>query len=133
MDTAEQYRINKLKSLKTGDTVYVIPKDTRNKPFTKEILSVGSKWLKLNHIHRSENKFDVTNDYRHTPDLGSSSYELHASEEDYKIFCDMCEEHIKLLKQIEILEINSGIDTLKKVIKRWNRLISKQNDRDDSL
>lgn len=84
-------------------------------------------------MHRSENKFDVTNNYNHTPDLGSSSYVLHASEEDYKIFCDICEEYYKLLQQIDILKNQSEIDTLKKLIKRWNRLISRQNDRDDSL
>lgn len=106
MNTAEQYRINKLKSLKTGDTVYVIPNDTRNKPDTKEILSVGNKWLKLNNMHRSENKFDVTDNYKHTPDLGSSRYVLHASEEDFIIFCDMREEYYKLLQQVDILKTN---------------------------
>lgn len=133
MNTAEEYRISKLKSLKTGDTVYVIPNDTRSKPFTTEILSVGNRWLKLNYMHRSENKFDVMNDYRHTPDIGSSSYDIHASEEDYKIYCDKCEEHIKLLQQVEILKVRSDIDILKKVIKRWDKLISRQHERDNSL
>lgn len=129
MNTAEQYRINKLKSLKTGDTVYLVPTNPNPyiRPCIRKIISLGNKWLKVDYLHRSENKFDVTDNYKHTPDLGSADYELHASEEDYKIFCDMCEEHFKLLQQIDILKINSNIDTLKKVVKKWNRLINKQS------
>lgn len=84
MDEANQYRINKLKSLKTGDTVYLVPTNDNNQPCTKKIISLGNKWLKVDFMHRSENKFDVMDDYRHTPDLGGKDYELHASEEDYK-------------------------------------------------
>lgn len=127
MNTAEQYRINKLKSLKAGDTVYLVPHDTRYQPCIREILSVGTKWLKLDLMHKSENRFDITNGYKHMPDLGSSSYIIHASEEDYKIFCNMREEHFKLLQEVDILKNKSDIDTLRKIIKRWNKLIIRQS------
>lgn len=126
MDTAEQYRINKLKSIKVGDTVYLVPYDSRTNPCTKKVISLGNKWLKVDYLHRSENKFDVMDNYRHTPDCGSENYELHASEEDYKRYQEINIEHNMLLNQIYSLQMKSNDETLKKIIKKWNRLISKQ-------
>lgn len=127
MNTANKYRINKLKSLKAGDTVYLVPYDNRNKPCTRKILSVGKKWLKVDLMHKSENKFDVMNDYIHTPDLGSSDYILHASCKDYHIYCDLNEEHSKLINQICLLQSESDIEVLRKIVKKWNRILNKHN------
>lgn len=127
MDEANQYRINKLKSLKTGDTVYLVPYDSRINPFSTRIISLGNKWMKLDYMHRSENKFDVMNNYRHTPDLGSASYELHASEEDYKEYLRINSAYGSLVNTIvNGLIKDSNIETLHKVIKRWHKLISRQ-------
>lgn len=125
MDTAEQYRINKLKSLKTGDTVYLVPNDTRYHSCTKTIISLGNKWLKVDLLHRSENKFDVTDNYKHTPDLGSASYKLHASEEDYKTYMYLSIEQDDLLRKIDLLKAKSDNEVLKKVIKKWNKILNK--------
>lgn len=128
MNTAEQYRINKLKSLKTGDTVYLVPTNYNNhNPCIRKIISLGNRWMKLDYMHRSENKFDVTNDYKHTPDLGSADWEIHASEEDYKKYREINIEHNLLSQQIYSLQMKSNNETLKKVVKKWNRLINKQS------
>lgn len=127
MDTANEYRINKLKSLKSGDTVYLVPYDNRNESCNRKILSVGKKWLKVDFLHRSENKFDVMDNYKHTPDLGSSSYVIHASCEDYHVYKNMIEEHSNLIKEIYLLQSKSDIEVLKKVIKKWNRILNKHN------
>lgn len=126
MDTADKYRLNKLKSLKVGDTVYLVPYDSRIEPCTKKIISLGNRWLKVDNMHRSENKFDVMDDYKHIPDLGSSDYMLHASEEDYKRYQELNIEQEELMKQIYSLRIKSDNEVLKKVIKKWNRILNKQ-------
>lgn len=133
MDTANEYRINKLKSLKAGDIVYLVPYDNRNKPCTRKILSVGKKWLRVDFMHRSENKFDVMDDYKHTPDLGSSDYILHASCEDYHVYRDMIEEHSNLIKQVYLLQSKSDMEVLRKVIKKWNRILNKTSLNKDDL
>lgn len=133
MDTADKYRLNKLKSLKVGDTVYLVPYDSRIKPCTKKIISLGNKWLKVDNMHRSENKFDVMDDYKHTPDLGSSGYILHASEEDCKRYHELNIEQEELMRQIYSLRIKSDNKVLKKVIKKWNRILNKTSLNKDNL
>lgn len=124
MDTADQYRLNKLKSLKVGDTVYLIPYDTKyRKPSNVKIISLGRKWMKLDLLHRSENKFDVMDDYKHTPELGSSDYFIHASEEDYKKYQELKTEYNQLLNQIHSLQMKSDNEVLKKIIKKWSKLV----------
>lgn len=125
MDTANQYRINKLKSLKVGDTVYLDPYNSNNKPCTKRIISLGNKWLKVDLMHKSENKFDVMDDYKHTPDLGSSDYILHASEEDYKRYQELNIEYNLLSQQLYSLQMKSDNEVLKKIVKKWNRILNK--------
>lgn len=132
MDTANEYRINKLKSLKVGDTVYLVPTNANNHSCTRDIISLGKKWLKVDLMHRSENKFDVTDSYKHTPEFGSSDYELHASEEDYRIYIQLSLEQDELLRQVYLLQSKSDIEVLKKVIKKWNRILNKTSlNRDD--
>lgn len=129
MNTAEEYRISKLKSLKTGDTVYLVPYDSRYHPCTKKIISLGNKWLKVDNLHRSENEFNIMDNYKHTPDLGSESYELHASEEDYKTYIKLSIEQDELLRNIDLLKAKSNNEVLKKIVKKWNNILSKENTR----
>lgn len=128
MDEANEYRKNKLKSLKVGDTVYIVPYDKRNKPFTSTISSLGSKWLKVNNMNRSENSFNILEGYRHVDSTtGVSRYTIYASEEDIKECERLDSEMDELYKTIKSLQSQSNIETLKKVINKWNKLLNKQN------
>ena len=69
-----------MKKFAKGQDVYIVPSDSRNKPFHAKIVSIGSKYITVDGLHNTENKFYVS-DLSH---VDSTRYSLYLSEEHYK-------------------------------------------------
>lgn len=68
-----------MKNLVKGQDVYIVPRDSRLKPFYAKIISIGSKYITVDKLHYTENKF-YTSDLSHAD---SNRYSLYLSEEHY--------------------------------------------------
>lgn len=62
-----------------GQDVYIVPYDSRDKPFHAKVISLGSKYIAVDMMHYTENKFFVS-DLKHI----DNRYDLYLSEEHYK-------------------------------------------------
>lgn len=51
-----------MKKFVKGQDVYIVPSDSRDKPFHAKIVSIGSKYITVDslHLHYTENKFYVS-------------------------------------------------------------------------
>lgn len=67
-----------MKNLAKGQDVYIVPSDSRNKPFHAKIVSIGSKYITVDKLHHTENKFYIS-DFSHI----NNRYSLYLSEEHY--------------------------------------------------
>lgn len=67
-----------MKKFVKGQDVYIVPFDSRNKPFHAKIVSIGPKYITVNGLHYTENKFYVS-DLSHV----DTRYSLYLSEEHY--------------------------------------------------
>ena len=67
------------KKLVKGQDVYIVPFDSRDKPFHAKVIGLGSKYITVNWLHYTENKFYVS-DWKHV----NGRYTLYLSEEHYK-------------------------------------------------
>ena len=68
-----------MKKFAKGQDVYIVPSDSRNKPFHAKIVSIGSKYITVDSLHYTENKFYIS-DLSH---VDSARYSLYLSEEHY--------------------------------------------------
>lgn len=68
------------KQLIKDQDVYIVPSDSRYKPFHANIIGIGSKYITVDRLHYTENKFYVSN-WQH---VNSCRYALYLSEEHYK-------------------------------------------------
>lgn len=68
-----------MKNLAKGQDVYIVPHDSRYKPFHAKVISIGSKYITIDNLHYTENKFYIS-------DLSNISgrYDLYFSEEHYE-------------------------------------------------
>lgn len=71
------------KKLVKGQDVYIVPCDSREKPFYAKVIGLGSKYITVNWLHYTENKFYVSN-WQHI----NNRYTLYLSEEHYKEILD---------------------------------------------
>lgn len=67
------------KLVKKGQDVYIVPHDSRTKPFHAKVIGLGSKYITVSRLHYTENKFYVS-DWQHI----DARYDLYLSEEHYK-------------------------------------------------
>ena len=67
------------KKLVKGQDVYIVPYDSRNKPFHAKVIGLGSKYITVSWLHYTENKFYISN-WQHI----GCRYDLYLSEEHYK-------------------------------------------------
>lgn len=68
------------KKLVKGQDVYIVPSDSRYKPFHAKVIGIGSKYITVDKLHYTENKFYVS-DWR---SVDNCRYSLYLSEEHYK-------------------------------------------------
>ena len=112
----ERCRQNNIrKSIKVGAILYIVPKDVRYRPFKAEVLKIGRKYIELWGLHKTENRFSIT-DLCNVCDDGNSRYKLYASKEDYET-CNNMQQEIDYLT----LKIKTGLpyvspDILQKIL-----------------
>ena len=80
-----------MKKFVKGQDVYIVPSDSRNKPFHAKIVSIGSKYITVDGLHYTENKFYIS-DLSH---VNSTRYSLYLSEEHYNEEIKVCEKQKK--------------------------------------
>lgn len=111
--SAEQYRLQKLRSsIKVGETVYVVPTDSRYFPFTATVISIGKKYIAINGVYKGDSKFTLDTFVNVCSDKCSSKYELHASEEDYNKYKSIALEACNLIARIKTKLSSMPLDTL---------------------
>lgn len=66
-------------NIAVGDNVYIVPTDNRYKPFCANIIRIGTKYITIDTIHYTENRFDKLTGLNTT-----LRYELFASKQHYE-------------------------------------------------
>ena len=61
--------------MKRGDIVYIVYRDTRIRPHKAQIMSIGSKYIRVDMMHPSQNRFDIQT-FESVPD--SNGYDINA-------------------------------------------------------
>lgn len=80
-----------MKKFVKGQDVYIVPYDSRNEPFHAKIVSIGSKYITVDRLHYTENKFYIS-DLSHV----NTRYSLYLSEEHYNEEIKVCEKRKKI-------------------------------------
>lgn len=102
-----------LKDVKVGDEIYVIPRDTRDKPYNATVEKVGRK-----HIHIKYGlKFDIETGDRIEPRGYSSREYAYYSKEEYENWIEQCDQKKLLISSIESLIRDKDIEQLNKIQK----------------
>lgn len=92
--------------MKKGDKVYVVYKDARNRPHYSNIISVGSKYITIDGVHRDYSRFDkITKESVDTQNGWNCRAVLFESEEAYNEYV--------LRKNRKVLLRNKLIDYIK--------------------
>ena len=92
----EQYRLQVLRlSIHVGGTVYVVPRDSRNRPFTAKVISAGSKYITIDSVYKGDSKFTKYR-YINVCTDGIEKYTLYATKEEYDS-CNMLLSEIREL------------------------------------
>ena len=50
--------------MKVGQEVYIVPYDSRYNPFYSNVINIGKKYITVDNIHKSKNRFRIC-DYEH--------------------------------------------------------------------
>jgi len=98
--------------IKVGSRVYIVPEDTRYKPYYTEVVSIGKKYI---HVKGSisESKFNISNHYSADYNDWNPRLMLYESERDYQII----DERRKLISKIENKLPNTSLEKLEQIYK----------------
>ena len=79
--------------MEVGQKVYIVPYDSRYNPFYSNVIKIGKKYITVDNIHKSKNRFRIC-DYEQECGNYSSECSLYESKEDYqKQLSDIKERH----------------------------------------
>lgn len=69
--------------MKVGQEVYIVPYDSRYNPFYSNVINIGKKYITVDNIHKSKNRFRIC-DYEQECGNYSSECKLYESKHDYE-------------------------------------------------
>ena len=103
--------------IKVGNRVYIVPEDTRTKPYYVIVKSIGSKYITVEG-HPSCSRFSV---YTHESVSDRTGWNprltLYESERDYQIMKEIQDERCKLISKIKDKLPNTSLEKLEQIYK----------------
>ena len=69
--------------MEVGQKVYIVPYDSRYNPFYSNVINIGKKYITVDNIHKSKNRFRIC-DYEQECGNYSSECRLYESKYDYE-------------------------------------------------
>lgn len=102
--------------IKVGSKVYIVPEDTRNKPYYAEVEAIGKKYI---HVEGnvSESRFKIS-DHRSADYNGwNPRLTLYESERDYQIIQEIQNERCELIRKIKDKLPNTSLEKLEQIYK----------------
>lgn len=69
--------------MEVGQKVYIVPYDSRYNPFYSNVIKIGKKYITIDNLHPSQNKFRIS-DFKQEGRAYTSRYKLYKSKEYYQ-------------------------------------------------
>lgn len=103
--------------IKVGNQVYIVPEDTRAKPYYAVVKSIGNKYI-IVEGHPSYSRFSIYT-HKSVPDRTGWDPQLilYESERDYQIMQEIQDERRKLISKIENKLPNTSLEKLEQIYK----------------
>ena len=103
--------------IKVGSRVYIVPEDTRTKPYYAIVKSIGSKYITVEG-HSSYSRFSI---YTHESIDDRTGWNphltLYESERDYQIMQEIQDERRELISKIKDKLPNTSLEKLNQIYK----------------
>lgn len=103
--------------IKVGSQVYIVPEDTREKPYCAIVKSIGSKYITVEG-HLSYSRFSI---YTHKSINDKTGWNpqltLYESKRDYQAMQEIQDERHKLISKIENKLPNTSLEKLEQIYK----------------
>lgn len=102
--------------IKVGSQVYIVPKDTRRKPYYTKVVAIGKKYIYVEG-HISESRFNIIDHCSADYNNWNPQLILYESELNYQIMKEIQDKRCKLISKIENKLPSTSLEKLEQIYK----------------